>query len=516
MASKWYFFELENQYFQLTFNSFLIARLLLDEVLHQPTIESMRRALSTDRSLSMLYDSMMDRIKASSAQLSRCAMEALSWLGFALGTFTVNQLLEAIAIQIGSDDLDLDDLPSIEDINQACAGLIVIEPSRQYVSLKHYSLVEYLRGYLTNVTHLLPGAEEPETFIAKKCLTCLRFRPFSLMAPSDLAELDDRLKKYCMLQYAARYWGEHAQRVPIENILDDVISLFALGNNTAAAGLVISISEKHPGHYEQAYRGMIGLHISAYFGLTKIVEHLVTNQRIDTDIGTVGAWTALHWAARRGWESTVSALLQHGASTSLTTKLDGWNALHLAAIEGHVNIVALLIKAKVDLNARDVQLRTALYLSTWAGFSEIAKELLDNGADPSLPNAYGTTALHCAAKRGRASIVSHLLAAGANVNAEDAVGSTALDEATRKQNSIIIQALVDAGAVPKKSNDSSLAGYMIGDFDWETYIVNGPDTSRIQNGSQCVCHVLERSSHGEHTNSNLVSIIIHFNFISTL
>jgi hypothetical protein len=475
----------------------------------------MRLALSTDRSLHMLYDSMMDRLRTSSAQLSRCAMEALSWLGFAHGPFTVNQLLEAIAIQIGSDDLDLDDLPFIEEMSQACAGLIVIEPSRQQVSLVHYSLVEYLREYLTKVTHLLPGAEEPETFIARKCLTCLRFRPFSLMIPSELAELDDRLEKYSMLQYAARYWGEHAQHVPSGHILDDVMSFFDLGNNTAAAGLIMLIYEKHPGHYEQAYRGMIGLHISAYFGLTKIVEYLVTNRKIDPNIGTVGVWTALHWAARQGWASTVSALLQHGASTSFTTKLDGWNALHLAAKEGRLDVVALLIRAEVDLNTRDVQMRTALYLSTWGGFSRVAKELLDNGADPSLPNAYGATALHCAAKRGRASIVRHLLASGANVNAEDAVGLTALDEAIRKQKDTIIQYLVGAGAVLKKSDTPSI-GYMIDDLDWETYMVNGRDTSRIQNGSQCVCHVLERSSHREPTSSPLVSIAIHFNFMSTL
>lgn len=514
MECKLFHFELCMAYLQGDQYRFLLARLLSDEVLDQLTKKSAKQVLSKPTtSLPMLYDDIMHRLERLPAHLASYAVATLSWLGFARESFTVNQLSEAIAIRTGSDDVNADSSNFFEEISHACAGLIVIE---ERVSLIHYSFVEYLRTYLTNFTHLLPEKEEPETFIAKNCLAYLRFRPFSLKAPSELADLDDKLRRYRMLQYAARYWGSHAQSVPFEHILDDVMRFFDLGNNTAAAGLVMSIYERHPGHYEQAYRGMIGLHISAYFGLTKFVEHLVTTRRIDPNTSTVGAWTALHWAARQGWASTASSLLQLGASTRSITKLDGWNALHLAAIEGHLDVVTSLIQVDPYLNAQDFQMRTALYLSTWAGFSNIAKKLLNNGADPSLPNAYGATALHCAAKRGRATIVTYLLDAGANANAEDDVGLTALDEAIRKQNETIVQILVDAGAVQKEKDNPPSTGYKIDVLDWDTYIVNSQETGRIKNGNQCVCHVLERTASEETTTSSLVSIATLLEFTPML
>lgn len=353
---------------------------------------------------------------------SRCALEALSWMVYAIRPFTFEQLLEAVGIQIGSDDLDPDNLPFGDALNQTCAGFIFIEPTRRQVSLVHYSLNQYLQLYLPKLKHLLPGSDEPQTLITKKCLTCLRFKPFSLIVPAEQADLGDRLDRYTMLEYAARYWGENAQHVSLEHIRDDVMALFGSTANTMSAGLIMSGYEQHPGHYEQAYRGMIGLHIAAYFGLTEIVEHMTEGKNIDPDVATVGGWTALHWTARRGWASTVSSLLRRGASTNSTTKLDGWNALHLATKEGYLDIVMSLIGSDVDVNATDVQRRTALYLATWAGHAEVVHCLLQNYADPQIRNGYGATALHCAAKRGHELIVRHLLDWGSDVNAVGAVG----------------------------------------------------------------------------------------------
>ncbi|KAF2676191.1 hypothetical protein K458DRAFT_277928, partial [Lentithecium fluviatile CBS 122367] len=136
--------EVVNTVVQRSDGMFLHAHLLLEKVLSQPTLKSVRRALSADQSLHSLYDSAMEKITTSSGDWSRCAMEALAWLAFALGPLTVRQLLEAIGIQLTSDDLDADEVPFIEGVSQACAGLIVLNQSRQQVSLLHYSLNEYL------------------------------------------------------------------------------------------------------------------------------------------------------------------------------------------------------------------------------------------------------------------------------------------------------------------------------------------------------------------------------------
>ncbi|KIL92273.1 nacht and ankyrin domain protein [Fusarium avenaceum] len=405
---------------------------------------------------------------------------------------TLNQLREAVGIQLGSDELDEDDLPFIDAVREVCSGPMFTEQSRQQVALVHYSLNEYLQQYLLKVMYLIPGSDEPEVFITKKCLTYLCFNTFACDIPSKPGELEDRLTRYSMLGYAARYWGEHAQRVPSPNMTSDIMALFNSSHNTLSAGLAMSTYEQHPSHYEQAYRGMLGLHISAYFGLTDVAKHVITVQKVHPDATTSGGWTALHWAARRGWTTMVSTLLSYSATPSRTTTLDGWNPLHLAAKEGHVDIAQELI-TRVDINAKDVHSRTALYLATWGGHADVVRCLLDALADPKIPNAYGATALHCAAKRGHELIVDELLSKDVDVNAVDQVGLTALDEAVRKQNKKVIKRLTEAGAETRWNTNMLSIDSTIHDLDWSAYKVNKEKTEQLQKGNQAKCHILEKA-----------------------
>lgn len=442
---------------------------------------------------------------------TRYLLETLMWITYSLKPFTIAQLHEAVSIEVGSDDFHPENLPFIEKLEQTFAGLIFVHEDRKEVSLLHYSLNEHLQEYLPRVKHLLPSLHEPHAVIVKKCLTCLRFKQFSLVAPLEPADLGDRLKRYAILEYAAIYWGQHAHKAPLNMIIEDVLTLFDSSANTMAAGLIMSTRENHPTHYEQAYRGMMGLHISAYFGLDKIIEHMLENRKVDPNVATVGGWTALHWAARRGWKATVESLLTHGASNKASTKLDGWTALHLAAKEGHLEIVMALVQSNVDVNATDVLKRTALYLATWAGQSDIVYYLLENAANPNIPMVYGATALHCAAKKGNKVIVRHLVDRVADVNTVDSTGLTALDEAVKRQSEDIIRILVEKGAKSKKGNDIWSRDLALDDLSWDTYNVNLEATRRIQRGSQCVCHVLEKKIDPEYDGSEQLLVSFHFN-----
>lgn len=68
-----------------------------------------------------------------------------------------------------------------------------------------------------------------------------------------------------------------------------------------------------------------------------------------------------------------------------TKGLDQWTALHFAANEGRVEIVrALLQLPEVVLDARSSIQRTALHLACMRGYTLIARELLDKGADKNV------------------------------------------------------------------------------------------------------------------------------------
>ena len=56
-------------------------------------------------------------------------------------------------------------------------------------------------------------------------------------------------------------------------------------------------------------------------------------------------------------------------------------ALHFAAIYGHVDVAKVLIQNGADVNAVDVQKCTALHRGAQKGHVDVAKVLLENGAD---------------------------------------------------------------------------------------------------------------------------------------
>ena len=62
--------------------------------------------------------------------------------------------------------------------------------------------------------------------------------------------------------------------------------------------------------------------------------------------------------------------------------------------------------------------------AAWRGYSDVAKLLLDNGADTEAKDEYGATSLIISASEGHLETVKELLAAKANIHAKDKNGWT--------------------------------------------------------------------------------------------
>jgi len=138
--------------------------------------------------------------------------------------------------------------------------------------------------------------------------------------------------------------------------------------------------------------------------------------------------TALHYAVDRGNVKCVEFLLQNGADPNAVNYLDGtpmvrvicfgppenrlaiaellvkYGAdvnrvshyhppLNWAAMKNNFGIVKLLVKSGAKVNAQDEYMKlTALHFSAFWGNVEMAKFLLESGADPSIENDDGLTA----------------------------------------------------------------------------------------------------------------------------
>jgi ankyrin repeat protein len=146
--------------------------------------------------------------------------------------------------------------------------------------------------------------------------------------------------------------------------------------------------------------------------------------------------TALMWAVSNKHPEAVKVLLAHGVD--LHAKTDVWNqmmavpphglpeynrvipqggdtALMFASRVGDLASAKLLVDAGANVNDADAWGVSATTLATFSGFGELARFLLERGADPNTDKA-GFTALHCAIMRRDEKTVEGLLARGADPN----------------------------------------------------------------------------------------------------
>jgi uncharacterized protein len=199
--------------------------------------------------------------------------------------------------------------------------------------------------------------------------------------------------------------------------------------------------------------------LNASSSMVKLLLDAGANPNTSTVVGE----TPLMVAAHTGNVDVVRMLLDRGADLSATEASAGQTALMRAVAENHPAVVQLLLAHRADPRARSRNQFTPLLFAAQQGNVDIAKLLLDAGADvneaapdgiagdtnalrPFRPGTKAATLL-VAIDSGHERMARFLLEHGANVNHNQA-GRTALHSAVQQQMPSLIRALLAHGADP--------------------------------------------------------------------
>jgi ankyrin repeat protein len=126
-------------------------------------------------------------------------------------------------------------------------------------------------------------------------------------------------------------------------------------------------------------------------------------------------------------------LLAHDVSVDAPSLADGslHTPLHVAGMFDSASpfFYKVILPSSSAIDARDMNENTPLHLAAAYGSYDVARGLLENGADVNAFNASGSTPLHLASSNGFAATVKLLLDHGADVNAPDVLSNTPLIDA---------------------------------------------------------------------------------------
>ncbi|KAJ9353099.1 hypothetical protein DTO280E4_7527 [Paecilomyces variotii] len=388
---------------------FLLAKLYLNSLKGEPSVKSIKSALSRLQSGSGAYDNayqkVMERIEHQIAGQASLAKRLLSWLTCARRSLTLTELQHALAVETDQSFFDEENLPDIEDMISVCAGLVTYSEESHIIALVHYTAKEYFEREWSS---WFPHAQGN---IGRICVTYLCYDSFESGCCETLEDYEERCRRYPLYNYAASNWGFHAQRQRLDHEL--VFQLLENDKKRAACAQSLIWSDHTYGiEFWKIPKDTTALQLTVELGLLYETEYLLKSHH-DVNVHSDFFDTPIITAISSGNEDLVRLLLRHGACPGDMSDF-GATLVSISASMGHEALLGLALELGVDPELGDRNDRSPLSYAAENGHVKAAKMLLDAKADIERKDKWnGRTPLAWAAANGQQAVVRLLLEAGA-------------------------------------------------------------------------------------------------------
>ena len=409
---------------------FLLVSLNIKAILQETTLHRRRKKLGTMANglgLGDAFHATIRRIKAQEGDRARLGIETLMWISHSERPLSVDEICHALAVEIGSTDININNVPSIRTVLGCCQGLVAVDEGSSTIRLIHFTLKEYL-------SHHADLFDTPHLRIAETCLTYLNYQAIKGVS----AHLPGDLRGIPLLGYSSLYWGTH-MRIELSergrSLALDLLNQY--DNHISSILLWSSVSVEFFDYWIPPIPQFSALHCISYFGIAEVAIDLIRMKRWDVNQIDRAGLTPLMWAARLGHEDVVKLLLeQKHTQPDIPARRGGRTALSWAAGGGHEGVVRLFL-GPLFVNPGSI--------GCWWGAPGVMSVLFGGKyLNPDRPDDDDKTPLSWAACNGHDGAVKLLLERkDVNPDRPDSLGNAPLSQAAFNGHDGIVKLLLE-------------------------------------------------------------------------
>ena len=382
----------------------------------------------------------------------------------------VGELAEFLAF-----DFDTDSTPTFRDdwreddparaVRSICSSLLAIVDvdGSSVVQFAHFSVKEYLTS-----KRLSDSKDTISQFHVSMTLA------HAIIAQACLGALlhidgniaDDALKKFPLTEYAGKHWAGHVRfEGASSRIQDGMKRLFDPSN-----------------HHFSVWARIFDPDLAVLF----------PPRRDGSEPAPQARATPLHYAVIYGMHAIVKFLVvERSQDVNARGFVREETPLGVASRQGHSEVARVLLDGGADTTIRDKYDWCPLERSSEMGRVEVVRVLVENHTDVNLSDGKGRTALYFASRTGEVAVCRLLLENGANPNAKKVDERTPLH---RAGNEGVARLLLEYGADPN-ARDNSKRTPLHSAMEWGTakaapaLLENGVDVNARDARNQTPLHV---------------------------